>query len=280
MIRGCAIFGFAILGTACADSPEKRLATAAEIAHPSGLALSWIRGGDFTLAAFMRLSNPKGPVTVYIEGDGLAWITRTQVSSNPTPRSPMGLRLAALDPGSNVVYLARPCQYTGVGTNPHCTADLWSGARFSEDVIGSLNLAIDVILPQDHGPLGLVGYSGGGAVALLVAARRHDVGSVRTVAGNLDSGAVTELHAVTPLVASLDPADAAPALAGLPQIHYVGGKDTVVPPAISESYIRKAGDDRCISVRVLPDASHDRGWTEAWPGLVTATPRCESETAR
>jgi pimeloyl-ACP methyl ester carboxylesterase len=263
-----------IVLTGCANGPKDRLVDATNIARPAGLSLSWVHGGNFTLAAFTRLPDPNQPVTVYIEGDGLAWITRTQVSNDPTPRIPMGLELAALDPGPNVAYLARPCQYVGVGSNPHCIPALWSNARFSEQVIMAMDQAIDAMVPPSHGPLHLVGYSGGAAVALLVAARRSDVASIRTVAGNVDNGAVIALHKVSPMPASLDPAEAAPLLTAIPQIHYVGEEDETVPPVIAESYARKAGTRRCITVHEVPEATHRGGWAEFWPDLVKNLPKC------
>lgn len=258
----------------CSSYQADRLSTATHIAEPAGLTLSWVKGGDFTLAAFTRLTDPARSIVIYIEGDGLAWLTRTRLSTDPTPRSPMGLKLAALDGGPNVVYLARPCQYTGVGINPRCGPALWSDARFSGEVIEAMNRAIDAVVPSDHGGLELVGYSGGAAVAVLMAARRQDVVSIRTVAGNLDSVAVNELHGVSPMPASLNPADVAPALAALPQVHYVGEDDTVVPPVIAQGYAAKAGDRRCIVIHVVPGITHSEGWTRIWPKTMDDPPRC------
>lgn len=269
-----AVLGLAIQLAGCADSLGTRLETARDIARPAGLSLSWVKGGDFTLATFTRLTDPNQPVTVYIEGDGLAWITRTQVSSDPTPRTPTGLKLAALDPGPNVVYLARPCQYKGVGTNLHCKPPIWSDARFSESVIAATSKVIDETAAKERKPLHLVGYSGGAAVALLVAARRTDIVSIRTVAGNVDNRAVIALHRVSPMPASLDPADVASSLAGIPQIHYVGEEDGIVPPAIAESYARKAGPRRCIAIHMVPGLTHATGWTEVWPRVVRDMPGC------
>lgn len=263
-----------IVLTGCANGPKDRLVDATTIAGPAGLSLSWVHGGNFTLAAFSRFSDPNQPVTVYIEGDGLAWITRTQVSGDPTPRTPMGLKLAALDPSPNVVYLARPCQYAGVGSNPHCLPALWSDARFSEQVIVAMDQAIDAIAPPNHRPIHLVGYSGGAAVALLIAARRSDVASIRTVAGNVDNGAVIALHKVSPMPMSLDPADVASVLVSTPQIHYAGKDDEIVSSAISESYAQKAGDQRCIVIKKISGATHNSGWTEVWPRVVRNMPGC------
>lgn len=95
----------------------------------------------------------------------------------------MGLKLAALDASPNVVYLARPCQYVW---SPLCSDIYWTDRRFAVEVVEAMSAAIDrLILPGQK--LHLVGYSGSGAVAVLVAARRPDVVSLRTIAGNLDT---------------------------------------------------------------------------------------------
>lgn len=226
------------------------------------------------MAAFTRFSDLTQPISIYIEGDGLAWITRTQVSNDPTPRTPIGLKLAALDPAPNVAYLARPCQYAGVGSNPSCIPALWSDARFSEQVILAIDQAIDAIVPPNHGPIHLVGYSGGAAVALLVTARRSDVASIRTVAGNVDNGAVIALHQVSSMPISLDPADVAPVLVTIPQVHYTGKADETIPPVVAEGYAQKAGSHRCITLREVPEATHKTGWLRIWPEVVKDMPEC------
>ena len=58
-----------------------------------------------------------------------------------------------------------------------------------------------------------------GTIAALLAARRGDVARLVTVASNLDVGYWTAREKLTPLQGSLDPADFAAALAGVPQVH-------------------------------------------------------------
>lgn len=265
----------------CGSASRQRLATAEDIASPAGLSLAWVDTGTFVLASFSRIADPSAPLVVYIEGDGLAWLSRTRLSSDPTPRSPLGLRLAALDPRPNILYLGRPCQYAGVGSNPLCGPAMWSDARFSDAVVVATARAIDQALT---GALlrgvELVGYSGGGAVAALVAARRTDVASLTTVAGNLDIEAFTRHHDVSPLTGSLNPADAAANLAGLPQRHWVGGADDVMPVAIAESYAAQARDRRCIDIRVLPEATHGSGWPDNWPAMLRLPPACPAVPGR
>lgn len=53
-----------------------------------------------------------GVLTIYIEGDGLAWLSRARPSDDPTPNHALGLQLALRHPDNAVAYLARPCQNT------------------------------------------------------------------------------------------------------------------------------------------------------------------------
>jgi pimeloyl-ACP methyl ester carboxylesterase len=260
-LAGCAVFD--------------RAAAADAVARPAGLTRSLIRTDWFLLTAYARQRDPAAPLVVYIEGDGMAWLSRTQVSPDPTPRDAQGLRLAALDPSPNVLYLARPCQFTPFRDDPRCREDYWTGRRFAEEVIAAANQAIDRYLAANGGRgVRLVGYSGGGAVAALVAARRGDMIDLRTVAGNLDHTALSRHHRVSPLDGSLNPADVAGRLAGLPQLHLVGESDRVVVAAIAESYTARAGNSRCIEIRLVAAATHEGGWDAAWRAALNTPPRC------
>jgi pimeloyl-ACP methyl ester carboxylesterase len=109
----------------------------------------------------------------------------------------------------------------------------------------------------------LVGYSGGGAVALLLASQRDDVVSVQTLAGNIAVTAWSQLMGLTPLKGSLDPVDFADRLRSIPQRHLVGDKDDVVPRSVASAYLSKLGDSKCVEV-VTVHADHQAGWTASW----------------
>lgn len=133
----------------------------------------------------LRVSLPNAPqpdsrLRVYLEGDGRAWITATQPSLDPTPRDLLLARLALSDPRPSV-YLARPCQFV---QSPGCTPQYWTHARFAQEIVDSLSEALDQ-LQRQHGnrDFELIGYSGGGALALLLAAARDDIAQVQTLAG-------------------------------------------------------------------------------------------------
>lgn len=151
-----------------------RDAHADALAAPVQLHREPVRTDAFVLTAFARITRADQPLTVYIEGDGLAWVSRTEPSADPTPRKATGLALAAADPAPNVVYLARPCQFTPMAQNPRCAAPYWTSKRFAPEVVASMSEAVSRFAAKVPGqPIHLVGYSGGGAVAVLVAAQRR-----------------------------------------------------------------------------------------------------------
>ncbi len=263
--------------TGCASLDRDEHAEA--LAAPAGLTRELIRTPAFVLTAFVRMSRADAPLVVYIEGDGLAWISRSQPSLDPTPREATGLALAAADPSPNVAYLARPCQFTPMEQNPRCGIPYWTGKRFAPEVVDSLDAAVAQLAARVPGQkVELVGYSGGGALAVLVAARRTDVASIRTVAGNLDSEFVNRLHHVSAMPASDNPIDFASRVATVAQVHFSGADDTIVPPEVAARFISKTGR-RCATARTIPGIAHDGDWSRAWPALLSVVPACADAPA-
>jgi pimeloyl-ACP methyl ester carboxylesterase len=123
----------------------------------------------------------------------------------------------------------------------------------------------------------LVGFSGGAAIACLAAARRNDVASVRTVAGNLDPDAVNRFHKVDGLKDSINPMSAALRLSGIPQLHFIGGRDTVILPSVAYDFAKRSGDFTGKTVIVVSNAGHNKGWADCWPGLLKMRPIKPSE---
>ena len=91
-------------------------------------------------------------LTMYIEGDGRSWMSRYQLSRNPTPINPIALRLAAIQSeqqvGENIAWIGRPCQYQPIKEDVNCTSKHWSSHRFSEKVAQSTNSAIDQLVQK------------------------------------------------------------------------------------------------------------------------------------
>ena len=233
---------------------------------------------NFPLTSYIKINEPGKPLILYIEGDGYAWITRNRLSKDPTPVNPLMLMLASMDSSPNVAYLARPGQYWDHTKGAICSSEYWSNKRFSEEVIASMNEAVDQLKIQAQAAkIHLVGYSGGGAIAVLVAARRADIVSIRTLAGNLDHRAVTRFQSVSALSGSLNPIDFVQEIRNIPQEHLYGGKDKVVPASIAMDFVKKTSNPSCVKATEIPAASHSSGWVEAWPEILHRTPACKDE---
>ena len=265
-----ALLGLA--GCALTAGPEAARNRADGIAAAAGLVRTHIPAGRFILTAYARDGDgPGAPLVVYIEGDGRAWRSRRRVSADPSPANPMALELAVRDPAARLVYLARPCQYTTEATRQGCAPTYWAHRRFSPEVIEAIGEAIDRA-KRDAGAkrVHLVGYSGGGVVAALLAARRTDVASLVTVAAPLDLAAWTAHHDLTRLDGSLDPATDAVGIEAVPQRHLVGAKDDVVPPRTVERFARRRLSGIPRSVEIVEGFTHRCCWREGWGERIAA----------
>ncbi len=260
---------------------EMRDQVASRVARPAFMVERTIPANQFRLDAWERMNVRHEPATIYIEGDGVAWVSRQTPSLDPTPKNPVALHLAAMDKSDNVGWLARPCQYKGWNGQGPCPMMYWTDARTAPEVISAYHAALDNIRAMyDIEGFHLVGYSGGAAVAALLAAQRTDILSLRTVAGNLDYGTFTTLHDVSPLSKSLDPVSVAPQLARLPQHHFIGGHDDVVPPAIYQAWARASGPSPCVAYTLIEENEHTAGWVEKWPELLKIPMSCEKSASR
>lgn len=234
-------------------TPQERKATAFSLTQNRNLQEHIYRTGYFDLFSYQTSLDGCKNISVFIEGDGLAWVTKSTVSSDPTPINPIGLKQMLKDSSECKVYLARPCQYA---TSEMCDPEYWTSHRFNINVIESYKQTLDAIKTAHHNEtFSITGYSGGGAVAAIVSAKREDVTHLVTFAGNLDTQKWTELHRISPLSGSLNPADFANDLEKIPQTHYVGTKDTIIPIDIFNSYLSRFADPRNIHLKTL-EATH------------------------
>lgn len=260
------LINLSFLLAGCASTDPRTGAN--EIAARSGMLRENLQTEPFLLATWSRIVPPVNSLRVYIEGDGFAWKSRTQASDDPTPRNPTGLMLAAADVNENVLYLARPCQFIGPPLPPSCSVSRWTNERFSPAVIDAMDNALSQVVTRYPGvKLELVGYSGGGNIAALLAARRTDVRSLRTVAGNLDVAYVNALHHVTAMPDAVSAIDSASALHTLPQIHFSGDADKTVPPTVARRFQRAVGG-HCTQVDVVSGMAHGSDWAAIWPQLL------------
>ena len=211
-------------------------------------------------------------VRVYIEGDGRAWIRKNRISTDPTPRNKMVHALVVKDQKIDTAYIARPCQYN---KNSHCHSDIWTFSRYSTEVMGSINTALTIIKEQkNYRNIELIGFSGGATVALILAATRNDITSVRTLAGNLDPEFTNRLHQVTAMPNALNPAHYAHTLQFIPQNHFIGENDVIIPASVFKHYQQAFSKKDCLQSRVIKNANHHQAWVEHWNQLLTLPFSC------
>lgn len=258
-----------ILISGCMTAPSigTRSNIAEQLASEHGWSKQVIGTSSFDLMTFAPHNPIKSSIlTVYIEGDGLAWLTSRTPSSNPTPINPVALKLALSHSSFNVAYLARPCQYL---TDKFCETKYWTSHRFSKEVIDASDEAINKLKQQFSAKqLILIGYSGGATVAALLAVQRDDVIKLITVAGNLDHKAWTDFHHITPLTGSLNPADYREQLAKVEQVHFIGEEDMVVPPFLANDFVANLPTSSFAKVINVPDQSHGCCWESMWASLL------------
>jgi dienelactone hydrolase len=230
-----------------------------------------VKGGDFWITTYQKIGNKHKPYVFYIEGDGAAFNGIYRISRNPTPRRQMLIKLAAMDERPNVVYIGRPCQYTPMDLNPKCSMQYWTNKRLSDDSVQSMNDAINSV--NNTQKFSLVGFSGGGGIAVLIAARNYMTKDIITISGNLDITAFTSHHNVTPMIGSLNPIDYAKQINHIPQLHISGGKDIIIPPFIADKFVQKSGT-KCVKQQIFKDISHNHGWDKVWEYVFNQPVRC------
>lgn len=254
----------------CASRPSvEPIDHAQQLTLQGGWQSRVLKTDSYALMSFgARPSGPHEVLTVYIEGDGYAWVAGRYPSDDPTPRDPIALRLALAQPDGEVAYLARPCQYVLKQNKSHCTASVWTRDRFSAEVLEAMNQGLEQ-LKRVYGArqLILVGYSGGARIALELAARRQDIELVVTVAGNLDPQAWVQAFGMLPLSQSMDTAVLVQATQGVTQLHLVGDQDVVIPKALTEQFVdRFKGSPRPL-IEVVQENTHGCCWVEQWPEI-------------
>jgi pimeloyl-ACP methyl ester carboxylesterase len=265
--RKLLLVGFATLLAAC-STPAQR---AEERATRLGFSRQLVPGAAFAHVVYHRPDDATGPALhVYLEGDASPRRAMRYRPPDPTPRDPLMLHLMALDPAPSV-YLGRPCQHGA----PPCDPRHWTVGRFGDAVVTSLVHAVrSVERRRGASSLVLIGYSGGGALAMLMAERLPETRALVTVAGNLAVEAWAAHHGYAPLSSSLDPARR-PALGpDLIQLHAVGGRDRRVPHALTRDVIARQGGAKTL---LFPDRDHSCCWVSAWPSILAELERSLAE---
>lgn len=229
------ILGLCLCICACSSVPKT----------PQGFKSSIIETEHFSFQIFEKENIKRNkPIRFYIEGDG-----------NPHPKSAVALKLAEKDPADNVIYLSRPCQY--IDSAACQNSAVYKEARFHEEIFNEMEELTAFLMKKYKTPsIELVGYDGGGTMALLLATKLPRVTRVITVAGILDVDAYTKHNNLPALTESLNPADKRNIIAQIPQIHYVGGQDEITTRRMAERFVARLQNPKSAVVKVVPAMNH------------------------
>jgi dienelactone hydrolase len=126
-----------------------------------------------------------------------------------------------------------------------------------------------------RGGVVLVGYSGGGVLAVLMAPRVPSTVAVVTIAADLDTEAWAHWHGYSALDGSLNPATLPALPSRIRQWHLVGDRDTVVPPDLNRRYLNRIEPDY---VWHFATFDHVCCWVQQWPELFSRIEAAVSRT--
>lgn len=212
---------------------------------PDGFQYVPIKTDNYEIATWQKINNVKNDTLhVYIEGDGHAFDAYGRPTNDPTPRGTLVRDLAAADNFENVVYIARPCQFI---MDENCSQTDWTDGRFSQKIIDAESAVIKQIAKNKH--IVLIGYSGGAMVSGLIIKQnpKMKVDKWITIAGVLNHKKWTQYFGDEPLNKSID----MDALPNVPQIHFVGGRDSVVPYDLAKNWANQS------DIKLIEKARHN-----------------------
>ncbi len=234
-----------------------------KLAATLGMTRSELAAGGYRSLVFLRsLPAPQdAPLAVFIEGDGVPWEGGMLPSLDPTTGDPVALKLLGQTP-LPAAYVSRPC-YQGM-SGPRCTPERWTVQRYSDEIVSSMTEVVRTTAVRAKArQIVLVGYSGGGVLAVLIAERLDNVAAVITVGANLDTDAWTAHHGYLPLSGSLNPALSL-AAHPWPETHLYGARDTTVPPSTTAAYFARFPRAQ---QQIVDDYDHVCCWVDRWPEL-------------
>lgn len=244
-------------------TPEERKNNALSLVKNSNFTEVDIETSTFPLFSLQNINNDckNKNLKIYIEGDGLAWITRNTISKDPTPTNSVTIKLMNQDTNQCKLYIARPCQFI---TSSLCNKKYWTSHRFSSEVLNSFEESLEHIKNKyNNSSFTLIGYSGGGAIATLLASKRDDINMIITIAGNLNIDKWTSMHNISKLEGSLNPSDYTKELENIEQYHLIGNQDNIVPKDVFFSYLSKFDRKDKIHYKLF-DTTHNCCWEESY----------------
>lgn len=202
---------------------------------------------------------------VYLDGDGKPFKNSYALAADPTSRNHLILELMALDK-QPAMMLGRPCYHGLSIDSSNCEYRLWTSARYSATVVDSMVTALNKWLKQHRfQKIVLIGFSGGGTLAVLMAKKLATVTTVVTLAANLDVAAWSQHHGYLMLKDSLSPMNQPILKENIKQLHLAGSEDEKVPPFIIKAYANK---QKNALFRIYKGFTHHCCWLKIWSDIL------------
>ncbi len=246
--------------SSCSTSPSKHYRNQSS---SYGFSESKIETTVFDLTTYEKEGNlDTNSLHIYIDGDGQPFIHNRFPSKDPTSKNGLMLKLMSLDPNHSIL-LGRPCYHDDQARNCK-NSKWWTSHRYSQTVVNEMAKAIEQ-LNTENKKVVLIGFSGGGALAMLLSTRIKELSHIFTINANIDINAWTEKHQYTPLYDSLNPIDYLHQTKELPQTHLIGLKDQNVP---NQSWVYKLKSGQNTKILRYPDFSHSCCWSEVWNAVI------------
>jgi pimeloyl-ACP methyl ester carboxylesterase len=228
-----------------------------------GLTESSIDTPLFELAVFDNgKQSANSELHVYLEGDGIPFIQNRFINIDPTSTKATTLALISQDDAHSIL-VGRPC-YHGKFSASCSDNKWWTSHRYSTEVVEAIAGAINAY-NQNGDKVVLIGFSGGGALAMLMADKINGLKKLVTINANLDIDAWTNYHSYTPLSGSLNPIKSSIENQDIRQLHLLGERDKNVPHSHWADKIK--GNNS--SVLSYPNFGHHCCWSSAWPQILT-----------
>ncbi len=239
----------------------------ARFASSNGFTQTRIMGDDFTHVVYVNSHRNSTRWHVYIEGDGRPWAGRYTIAPDPTTHRPLMLRLMAKD-DSPSIYLARPC-YEGMVKETACQPWVWTHGRYSKSVVSSMVSVLEKFVQTNQiKELTLIGHSGGGALAMLIAEHIPQTRMLITIAGNLDIDYWAQKHGYSQLDGSLNPVEQPLLSKAIVQYHFTGKQDGNVS---HEPVERLKAIYPALNHIQVENAGHMKGWENYFCELLRNT---------
>jgi hypothetical protein len=194
---------------------------------------------------------------VFIEGDGRPWVGGKNIRLDPSPQRLLAMELL-LNTSGDRLYLGRPCYFQT--NDKRCHFKYWTSDRYSHEIINSMaNIIEQKMLDGSYQNLLIIGHSGGGTIAALLACKTTISPSIITLAANLDIQRWAETHSWSTLTGSQNPANLPSNCKKSNAYHFYGDEDENVPAISAQKFFIEGKSQRFI----IEGADH-QNWPLFW----------------